>query len=290
MKRMAAIVMGIVIAIACTAPAVAYADESESGSITLNVIPNDGDQPSPLSMGHCSGVDSKGIQRDYCGDIYEETWWRPNPQTGKLEKTDYLGCSWVGLDAKGQDRIQCGDTKSDYCIWVYDLDTLDPMPGAVWHNKTLGDATSDKDGKMCWHRAANPPAISPTAGDEQVPQFDGHDEAFTQVKPPTDANKYYPMTHTKFITSMTSSGRVGGASPPDDWSAESQLDWTDQTAHICGIRYRRKPAIQAMPMTGKQELAAVILITGLTTATIAILTSMNRTPHDGKHHENGAEI
>lgn len=43
-------------------------------------------------------------------------------------------------------------------------------------------------------------------------------------------------------------------------------------------------------MTGKQELAAVILITGLTTATIAILTSMNRTPHDGKHHENGAEI
>lgn len=172
MKRMAAIVMGIVIAIACTAPAVAYADGSESGSITLNVIPNDGNQPSPLSMGHCSGVDSKGIQRDYCGDIYEETWWRPNPQTGKLEKTDYLGCSWVGLDAKGQDRIQCGDTKVDYCIWVYDLDTLDPMPGAVWHNKTLGDATSDKDGKMCWHRAANPPVISPTAGDEQVPQFD----------------------------------------------------------------------------------------------------------------------
>lgn len=80
MKRMAAIVMGIAIAIACAvSPAVAYADGSESGSITLNVIPNDGNQPNPQSMGHCSGVDSKGIQRDYCGDIYEETLWRPNP-------------------------------------------------------------------------------------------------------------------------------------------------------------------------------------------------------------------
>lgn len=285
------IMLSIISMIIITPPALA----TEQNSITLNVQPGEtkigsttnSDEYNSMNV-KCGGTDSNGIQRHYCQDIYTETIWWHNRETGALEQGDTLSCSiggWTKDYSYYDEKEQCGDVEITYCIWTYDMNTLDPIQGAIWHNKTLGDSTpSDKDGKLCWHKDANPPEISEGASSKQTPQFDWHDESFTEVKAPSNVKSYQGNNFKQFTANMTSSGRISSSNPPYEWSGTSPFDWSDVSGHIDAIRYQRN-GIKSFALTGKKEITTMIPIIITTIALMIIMGTAGR-----NHKNNGLQI